>query len=79
VNIECIVSMYMYITFVDFKYAMQIIDLNSKVYSYRQSVQVNDKILYVPKMWQNERLQPKNDYKCCNMITNTLDMIIIAT
>jgi hypothetical protein len=28
------------------------------------------------KMWQNERLQHKNDYKCCRMITNTLDMII---
>jgi hypothetical protein len=39
---------------------------------------VSDKILDVPKMWQNERLQPKNDYKCCRMITNTLGMIIIT-
>jgi hypothetical protein len=36
----------------------------------------NDKILDVPQMWQNERLQQKNDYRCCRMITNTLDMII---
>jgi hypothetical protein len=42
------------------------------------SVYVNDKILDVPKMWQNKRLQLKNDYKCCRMITNTLDMIIIT-
>jgi large-conductance mechanosensitive channel len=36
------------------------------------------KILDVPKMWQNERLQQKNDYKYCRMITNTVDMIIIT-
>jgi hypothetical protein len=30
------------------------------------------------KMWQNERLQQKNNYKCCRMVTNTLDMIMIA-
>jgi hypothetical protein len=36
------------------------------------------KFLEVPEMWQNESLQQKNDFKCCRMITNTLDMIIIA-
>jgi hypothetical protein len=30
---------------------------------YRDSVQVNDKIFDVPKMWQNERLQQQNNYK----------------
>jgi hypothetical protein len=33
-----------------------------------------DKILDVPKIWQNERLQPKQ----MTMITNTLDMMIIT-
>jgi hypothetical protein len=33
----------------------------------------NDKILDVPKM-----ITTKNAHKCCKMITNTLDMIIIT-
>jgi hypothetical protein len=47
-------------------------------FAIRHSDQVTckDKILDVPKMWQNERLQLKNDRWCCRMITNTLDMII---
>jgi hypothetical protein len=39
---------------------------------------VNNKSLDVPQMWQNERLQLKSDYKCCRMITNTLNMIKIT-
>jgi hypothetical protein len=46
--------------------------------SYKVKVKVNNKILDVPKMWENDRLQQKNVYKCCRMITNTLDMIIIT-